>query len=149
MLQFKRGEATKNAVYIESFNSASGYYDSLAVFYSQSYDNANGRFDVSVTSAPTQYRHWLVFNTAADIAPTASGQYDIEIYRVEAGKEGRWGFVSESWALADGQWATFGESGTPLNSIYSDRAYVSGSNESSITQYVSPDENGTYTTYNG
>jgi hypothetical protein len=33
--------------------------------------------------------------------------------------------------------------------IYSDRAFISGSNEDSITQYVSPNENGTYTTYNG
>jgi hypothetical protein len=33
--------------------------------------------------------------------------------------------------------------------LYSDRAYISGSNESNIKQYVSPDENGTYITYNG
>ena len=37
----------------------------------------------------------------------------------------------------------------PVDLLYSDRAYVSGSNEVSITQYLSPNENGTYTTYNG
>lgn len=149
MLQFKRGEETTNAAYIEVFNTQSGYYDDLAIAFSQSYDNSNGVFDITATSLPTQYRHWLVFTTSASVAPTASGQYDIEIYRKSAASEGRWGFVTASWALVEGKWATFGE-GTIFGSpIYSDRAYVSGSNESNITQYVSPDENGTYTTYNG
>ena len=150
MLQFDKSQTTnKNAVYIETFNSESGYYDNLKAVYSQSYDQSSGSFTITATSTPTQYRHWMVFTNLGVDLPSPSGQYDIEIYRRGEDTEGRWGFTNEVWDTSDQRWATFGEGGLIGSAIYTDRAYIVGSNESSITQYLSPDENGSYITYNG
>lgn len=149
MLQFKRGETTKNAVYIEAVNTSSGYYDNIGVVFSQSYDNSNKIAETSLVSAPTQYRHWLIIQNVSGSVPTASGQYDIGIWTRAAGEEGRWGFTDNVWSTSTQIWSTFGDEGALQELIYSDRAYVVGTNADTITQYVSPDENGTYTTYNG
>jgi len=152
MLQFNRSEATnKNAVYLDTVNTGSGYYANLQVVYSQSYDLSSGSFDVTATSIPTAYRNWLVISNSGSVVPTPSGQYDIEIYTVDTSSgEAIWSTFSNTWSSVTATWSTVGDSVTTLEDlIYSDRAYVSGSNETSITQYVSPDEIGTYVTYNG
>ena len=149
MLQFNRSGISKNAVYIENVNTSSGYYDTIAVAFSQSYDNSNSLGDATVDSAPTQYRNWLIISNPSATVPTASGQYDIEIWTRAAGEEGRWGFTDNVWSTSTGVWQTFGDAGTLQTKIYEDRAYVVGTNNSSITQYLSPNENGTYNTYNG
>ena len=61
MLQFNKSLGTNtNAAYLNTVNTGSGYYDSLVVVYSQSYDNSNGTFVLDTVSAPTQYKNWLV-----------------------------------------------------------------------------------------
>ena len=149
MLQFNRSQTTKNAVYLETVNTSSGYYNNIGVVFSQSYDNSNEIAETTLVSAPTQYRHWLIIQNASGTTPTASGQYDIEIWTRQAGAEGRWGFTNDVWSTSTQVWSTFGDEGALQELLYSDRAYVVGTNEDSITQYVSPNENGTYTTYNG
>ena len=151
MLQFDKNKPNNtNAVYIEVPSTASGFYDSVVVVASQSYDNSNSSFRVEVTSAPTIYRNWLIFTNSCSLVPSSSGQYDIDIFEGSLDSEGRWDFATGSWQAVDGKWESFGEGGVPLGlALARDRAYISGSNESTITQYVSPDETGTYTTYNG
>ena len=150
MLQFNKSEATNtNAVWIDTVSTASDAYSNIGIVYSQSYDRNSGDFDATVVSAPTQYRNWLVFTNSGSAVPSASGQYDIEIYLKTGVTDARWGFTNAVWGTTDYKWETAGEGNIVGDPIYQDRAYISGSNESSITQYVSPDENGTYTTYNG
>ena len=73
MLQFNKSEATnKNAVYLETVNTGSGYYNLLKVVYSQSYDLSSGSFDVTATSVPNAYRHWLVISNDGSVVPTPS-----------------------------------------------------------------------------
>lgn len=150
MLQFNKSEATnKNAVYLDSVNTGSGYYDFLRVQYSQSYDNSNGLFEITATSIPNQYRNWLVLENSGSDVPTPTGQYDIAIYTA-TGSVATWGTQTTTWTAESDIWSDVGGTQiTLLDLLYSDRAYVSGSNESSITSYVSSNENGTYTTYNG
>jgi len=150
MLQFNKSEATnKNAVYLDSVNTGSGYYDFLRVQYSQSYDNSNGLFEITATSIPNQYRNWLVLENSGSNVPTPTGQYDIAIYTA-TGSIATWGTQTTTWTAETKTWSEVGGTQiTLLDLLYSDRAYVSGSNESSITSYVSSNENGTYTTYNG
>lgn len=150
MLQFDKSQATNsNAVWIPTVNTSSGYYDRLMVVYSQSYDNSNGTFFLTTTSSPNAYRNWLIIqNTSGDV-PTPSGQYDVEVYTRTEAVEGRWGFTDQVFSTTTFKWGNFGAGNQPADFVYSDRAYVSGSNEQSITQYVSSNENGTYTTYNG
>ena len=153
MFRFDKNSAVNtNAAYLETIDTSSGYYEYLGVFLTQSYDNSTGSLRVYPSSTPNQYRHWLTFNVSgSDItfANLPSGQYDVNLYTTTEPIEGRWAFVNEAWDSYNQIWATAGEGGLPLDLLYTDRAYIVGTNESSITQYVSPDENGTYTTYNG
>jgi len=148
MLQFNKSETTNtNAVWIQTPSTASGFYDSLTIAYSQSLDNSNGTFPLTTVSAPNQYRNWLVISNSGSLTPIPSGQYDVQIYTFTF-VDAIWNQVATAWDSYDERWSTAGEEG--LNElIYSDRAFISGSNEDSITQYLSPNENGTYTTYNG
>ena len=152
MLQFNKSEATnKNAVYLDTVNTGSGYYDTLKIQYSQSFDNSNGTFDVTATSLPTAYRSWLVIENNGSVVPTPSGQYDVAVYTAtDTTIPAIWGQLTTTWTAESDTWSDVGETTITLaDLLYSDRAYISGSNESSITAYSSPNENGTYTTYNG
>lgn len=148
MLQFNKSQATNtNAVYLDTVNTGSGYYSSLVAVYSQSYDQSNGTFDLTTTSAPNQYNNWLTFTATGSVVPTPTGQYDIGIW-IKQEVAAVWNQVAVAWDSYNERWDSAGDS-LPVTLLYSDRAWISGSNESSITQYVSADENGTYTTYNG
>ena len=148
MLQFNKSLATNtNAAYINTVNTASGYYDDLVAVYSQSYDNSNGTFKVTTTSSPTQYNNWLVFQNTGSLVPSYTGQYDVDIYTNET-IDAVWNQVAVAWDSYNEIWNDAGGE-QPIDLIYSDRAWISGSNNVNITQYVSPNENGTYTTYNG
>jgi len=148
MLQFNKSQQINtNAVYLETVDTGSGYYDTMVMIYSQSYDNSSGSFAVTATSTPTQYRNWLIFNTSGSDVPSPSGQYDVKLY-ISQELPSVWQQVATPWDSYNEIWEDAYED-TPTDLLYSDRAYISGSNESNITQYVSADENGTYTTYNG
>ena len=148
MLQFDKSQAVNtNAIYVDTVNTSSGYYDSLVFVYSQSLDNSNGTLDVSVISSPTSYTNWLLLQNSGSSVPSPSGQYTFGLYTKEE-VAAIWNQVATPWNSYDEIWSQAGDS-LPVTLLYSDRAYVSGSNESSIKQYISPDENGTYITYNG
>ena len=148
MLQFNKSLATNtNAVYLDTVNTGSGYYDSLVVVYSQSYDQSNGTFVVTTTSTPTQYNNWLIIQNTGSLVPDYTGQYDVDIWTNET-IAATWETVATAWDSYNEIWSEAGEE-QPVTLLYSDRAWVSGSNESSITTYISSNENGTYTTYNG
>ncbi len=74
-------------------------------------------------------------------------QYDFDIYTNDF-VAAVWNQVATAWDSYDEIWNDAGDE-QPVDLLYSDRAWVSGSNESSITTYISANENGTYTTYNG
>lgn len=148
MLQFNKSLATNtNALYLNTVDTGSGYYDSLVVVYSQSYDQSSGTFKVTTTSVPTQYNNWLVIQNTGSLVPSPSGQYDVDIYTNEE-IPAVWQEVAVAWNAYNEIWDEAGEE-QPITLLYSDRAFVSGSNDSSITQYVSSNENGKYITYNG
>ena len=155
MLQFNKSEATNtNAVYLDTVNTGSGYYDDLRIQYSQSYDRSNGIFTVTALSTPNQYRNWLTLSNLGSVVPSPSGQYDIKLYTATTtpGEAVIWGQYSVTWTAASQNWGTVSgsEGGKILGDLlYSDRAWVSGSNESSITTYVSSNQDGAYITYNG
>ena len=148
MLQFNKSLPTNtNAIYLDTVNTGSGYYDSLVAVFSQSYDESNGTFVVTATSIPTLYNSWLVFQNTGSLVPSPSGQYNVDIY-TNLDIPAIWNQVAQPWNAYNEIWDEAGEE-QPVDLLYSDRAFVSGSNEVSITQYLSPNENGTYTTYNG
>ena len=148
MFQFDKSKTTNsNAAYIDTVNTSSSYYDSLIVVYSQSLDNSNGTMEVTTVSSPSAYTHWLIFQNSGSQVPSPSGQYNIDVF-TGTFVDAIWNQVATPWDSYDEIWDTAGYL-EPNVLLYSDRAYISGSNESNIKQYVSPDENGTYITYNG
>lgn len=152
MLQFNKSLATNtNALYLETVNTGSGYYDNLRIEYSQSYDNSNGTFIVTGSSLPTQYNNWMLIQNSGSVVPTPTGQYDVKLYTFSAIRvPAIWGTLAKTWTAESDVWSDVGDDDiTLVDLLYSDRAWISGSNESSITTYVSSNENGTYTTYNG
>ena len=150
MLQFDKSLSTNtNAVWISTVNTSSGYYDTLQVVYSQSYDLSTGSFDVTTISAPNAFRNWLIIRNNGAQVPSPSGQYDIEIFRTDVVSSPVWDTTTDVWSTSDQKWSTFGDGGIIGDPIYTDRAYISGSNETTITQYLSSNETGKYITYNG
>jgi len=147
MLQFNYSETTNTLeVYLDP--NYTGSYDELILDFTQSYDMSTTVVEGTPLSTTNQYRNWLTFTVSGSTLPTPSGQYDVKLYEGTKEEELKWNDAGFTWNLADITW----DQGSVLlrrTFLYEDRAYVSGSNESSITQYVSPDENGTYTTYNG
>jgi len=147
MLQFNKNQSTNtNAVYLDSIPVSLG--DNVEIVLSQSYDRSTDTFIANVISSPTEYNNWLVFRNDGVDVPVPSGQYDAEVYTIAIGNPIKWGEATMSFADANFIWG-LGDGVTKVDLAYSDRAFVQGTNESTITQYVSPDENGTYTTYNG
>ncbi len=176
MLQFNKSLATNtNALYLDTVNTDIGYYDNLIISYSQSYDNSNGTFIVNAVSVPNVYTNWLLIENQGLDVPSYTGQYDIQVFKVGDAGAAIWGTVSDTWEsvtdtwkdITGGSlvalwnnwndtwrdttptWSGIQKSATSTELIYNDRAWISGSNESSITTYISANENGTYTTYNG
>ena len=148
MLQFNKSENTNtNAVWLDTVNTSSGYYDNLVVVLSQSLDNSSIFFETNTYSSPNQYRNWLVIQNSGSSVPVPSGQYSLGLFTGLFGPA-IWNQVDVAFDAYDEKWEDAGIY-SPDTLIYSDRAFVSGSNESTITQYLSPNENGTYTTYNG
>jgi hypothetical protein len=153
MLQFNKSLATNtNASYLATVNTSSGYYDNLVIEYSQSYDQSSGSFAVTAFSNPSQYNNWLVFQNSGSVVPSYTGQYNVALY-TSTGSDSQaiWNQWDESFAATSQTWATISGSSTIelVDKLYEDRAWISGSNNVNITQYLSPNENGTYTTYNG
>ena len=142
MLKLNKSLPTQTlAVYLNTTESLSD----LVFVYSQSYDLSNGTIDFPVSQTKGQYRIGTISGSSV---PSPSGQYNIDIYK---GSEipAVWNQVAVAWNAFDEVWSTagtFGPTGSLLRTI---RATVSGSNDVSFTEYVSPNELGTYTTYNG
>jgi hypothetical protein len=91
----------------------------------------------------------LVFENTGSLVPTPSGQYEVELWTAQGIINAVWNSTDVPWNTFDTTWQAASTEGVLGDKIYSDRAFVSGSNEVDITQYLSPNENGTYTTYNG
>lgn len=147
MLQFNKSQQySKNAGYVDSVPS--GSYSELIIDFTQSMDNSVSTYEAEVLSKPNQYNKWVLFQSSGSQVPAPTGQYEVNVYTGIIGNDLTWAEFSVLWANANITW-TSGEIIRREEFLFSDRAFVSGSNNEAITQYVSSDEDGTYTTYNG
>ena len=147
MLQFNYSQDTNTlAVYLDP--NYTGSYDELILDFTQSYDLSTSVAEGTPLSITNVYRNWLTFTVSGSEVPSPSGQYTVSIYEGTKEDNLKWDDAGFAWDVADVVW----NEGSILQRrtfLYEDRALVSGSNNVDITQYVSPNENGTYTTYNG
>jgi len=148
MLQFDRSLPTNsNAVY--PTNTASLGTTQVLLEFTQSYDLSKTSNVVATllnTVGPTN--PWLIFQITGSSVPTASGQYNVDIWQfTQVGISNTWINQNTLWVNTNSTWAGSGAY-VKTTLLSTDRAYISGSNEYSITQYLLPSDGGTYTTYN-
>ena len=120
--------------------------------FTQSYDySKKGNVIATLINTPSLTNPWLVFQVSGSTLPTASGQYDVNIWQFTSSFVG-----SNTWTNQNTIWTstaiTWNFSGSLVNNktrlLSTDRAFISGSNQVSTTTYLSPTDGGTYTTYN-
>lgn len=119
--------------------------DALVLSYSQSYDLSNGNIEYFVDSIKGQY---YIGTISGSQIPANSGQYDISVYSGSF-EDAVWSEVAIAFGAYEEKWSSAGIFNPAGDVLRTMRAWVSGSNDSSFTDYVSPNELGTYTTYNG
>ncbi len=116
--------------------------------FTQSYSNTvTGSFPANVISnvADTPY---VIAQFSGSLLPSASGQYDFRIFNFTPESGLIWNTTNIQWQLANTIW----DAGTPEiigDQISADRAIISGSDVTPITEYLSPNENARYKVYLG
>jgi hypothetical protein len=148
MLQFNKSLATNsNAVYPNV--TASVGTTVLLLDFEQAYDKSTtNNVQATMLNTVGPLNEWLVFQITGSNVPAPSGQYNVSIYEATPVVSlGTWGAQATLWVNTANTWngAASYVKGTLLST---DRAFVSGSNEYTITQYLLPANGGTYTTYN-
>ena len=147
MLQFDRSYTiNSNATYPNITASAGS--TNIILDFTQSYDEsttANIVADLINSVGPSN--EWLVFQLSSSFVPTASGQYNVDIYEAtQTTTLSTWQAQATLWNATANTWN--GAGGFAKGAyLTSDRAFVSGSNEVNITQYLSPTSS-RYYTYN-
>ncbi len=117
----------------------------VAFVYSQSYDLSNGEFFGDVPTTKGKYR---IVNISGSELPTPSGQYDIDVYEAAEFAPITWAAANFAFGNNPYTWDDAGTKNKTGNVLRTIRAWISGSNDVSFTNYVTDNEFGTYTTYN-
>lgn len=128
------------AFYPEAPISAS--VSAIRIIYSQDINLNTGSFDGTIDSK----LNWVVASVSGSVIPDPSGQYTLNIYELSEGGFLVWNTADVNWELADTQWQQ-GTGNVIGQLIATERAYISGSNESGLTTYLSPGQAGYYITY--
>jgi hypothetical protein len=116
--------------------------------YTQSYSNTvTGSIVADVISNP-QNTPWIIAQFSGSFLPSASGQYDFQIFNYIQGAPLIWNLADIEWQLATTTWDS-ASSAVAGDLISVERAIISGSDVTPITEYLSPNENARYTVYIG
>ena len=148
MLQLNASSATNyNAVYPDV--PATPGINQVLLEFTQSYDySTKGNVVATLINTVNALNPWLVLTVTGSTLPTASGQYDVNIWEfTQASTLGTWGTQATLWASTFNTWAGTGAYVKTLL-LSTERAFVSGSNGVNTTTYLLPANGGTYTTYN-
>ena len=147
MIQLNQSQATNTvALYPDStYSPIDPTLVAVKFSGSQDYDRFATVFSASIYSNVSP---WIVVQVTGSSVPNPSGQYTLQAYQLTATGSAIWDTDGDEWQLANTTWdnATYEEMGDLITTV---RAFVSGSDVTPITQYVSPDENGAYVTYIG
>ena len=146
-------------LYVSSSTNSSAVYPDVTASlgttqvvleFTQSYDySTKGNVIATLINTPSSTNPWLVFQVSGSTLPTASGQYNVNIWEFTAATSGSviWSMASSSWLAENITWGGQGViAKTKL--LSTDRAFISGSNSAPTYTYLLPANGGTYTTYN-
>jgi hypothetical protein len=148
MLQLNVSSATNSSAVYPDITASLGTTQVLLDF-TQSYDySTKANVVATLINSPGPLNPWLVFQVTGSTLPTASGQYNVNIWEFsQASTLGTWGTQATLWVNTNNTW---GGAGSFVKTILlsTERAFISGSNEVSTTTYLLPTNGGTYSTYN-
>ena len=148
MLQFNHSAPiNSNAVYPNV--TASVGTSTVLLDFTQSYDfSTKGNVVATLINTVGPLNPWLVFQVSGSAVPTASGQYNVNIWEYnQVTPLGTWGTQATLWVNTKNTWNGSGEI-EKIQLLSTERAFVSGTNGYNITQYLLPADGGKYTTYN-
>ena len=148
-LYYQTGSQQSIAIWPETdsiyYNNASG---SFSLSYSQDLDRSSGSIDLTLLNTPTSITPRLVFSLNNNQVPRFTGYYTVTLNESLTENVRVWGQESDTWTAANYAWSS-GTDVLTTRALDTERAWVSGSDQPSFTQYVSADEDGAYTTYHG
>jgi hypothetical protein len=146
MLQLNKSQAVNTIAFYPNEVLPSG--SSILMDYTQSYSNTvTGSIQATVISDPHN-TPWVIAQFSGSILPSASGQYNIDIYELNTSGAAIWNTTIDQWQAANTPWDN--AIGTVLGDLLTqERAIISGSDVTPITEYVSPNEDARYTVYIG
>jgi len=146
MLQLNKSQAVNTIAIYPNEVVTSG--SELLMVYTQSYSNTvTGSIQAFVISNPAN-TSWIIAQFSGSLLPSASGQYTFDSYELIPSGSSIWNLDIEQWQAANTNWES--ASGATLGDLIStDRAIISGSDVTPITEYVSPNENARYIVYLG
>ena len=104
--------------------------------------------DLTLQNTPTSVTPRLVFSLNRSELPSYTGNYTITIREAVGLYDLIWGTTDQTWSEIQAKWSDSTYGGLPTT-LDTDRAWVSGSDVPSFTQYTSPDETGAYNIYHG
>jgi hypothetical protein len=142
MIQLKRSTPTNTFAFYPDIEINSSI-ENLLVEYVQDLDKSSGTFNAVIIGK----KNWIVGTVSGTSVPSPSGQYTLTIKEAQPGTLLTWGTANIEWQAANIYWDD-ASGAVPGRTLATERAYIEGSNEATITTYTSPNESGTYTTYN-
>jgi len=144
MLQLNKSQAVNTIAFYPNELIPSG--SNVILSFTQSYSNTvTGSFVASVISDP-QDTPYIIANFSGSVLPSASGQYDFDIFESINAASLTWNLTNLQWQLATVSWDGAATKG---DLISQERAIISGSDVTPITEYLSPNENARYKVYLG
>lgn len=124
--------------------SPSASFDMVLV---NDYGQQSTTVDLTLQNTPTSVTPRLVFSLNRSQLPSYTGNYTITI-REGLGAGLIWGQTNITWGNIQAKWSD--RNYEPILTVLEvDRAWVSGSDVPSFSQYTSPDETGAYNIYHG
>lgn len=146
MFQLNKSQTINTVAFYPNEVVASG--SGVLFTFTQSYSNTvTGSIQASVISDPSN-TSWVIAQFSGSLLPSASGQYTFESFELITSGSAIWNLDITQWQAAATNWES--AIGTLLGDLIStDRAIISGSDVTPITEYVSPNEDARYTVYLG
>jgi hypothetical protein len=143
MFQLSKGQPVNTIAFYPN-ELASGDY--VILQFTQSYSNTvTGSITANVISDAAN-TSWVIAQFSGSLLPSASGQYDFKIFNTTIPVGLIWNTTNIQWQLANTTWD---DSVVATDQISADRAIISGSDVTPITEYLSPNENARYKVYLG
>lgn len=149
MLQLNVASSTNSSAIYPDITASAGTTQ-IALDFTQSYDfSTKANVIASLINTPSATNPWLVFQVSGSTLPTASGQYNVDIYQFTQGTTlGTWQAQATTYITTANTWNGAGGGIIKTTLLSTERALISGSNGVSTTTYLLPANGGTYTTYN-